>query len=98
MNKKAYILILFSLIVAPAVSAMAFDHLQFDQILKAYVDDEGLVDYQAIAKDRRFQDYMERLKTADTDAMTIDGRLAFWINAYNAVTIDKVIKWKPKNR
>jgi len=27
--------------------------------------------------------------------MTDDGRLAFWINAYNAVTIDKVIKWKP---
>jgi hypothetical protein len=96
MNKKAYILILFSLIVAPAVTAMAFDHLQFDQILKAYVDDDGLVDYKAIAKDRRFQDYMERIKTADTDAMTIDGRLAFWINAYNAVTIDKVIKWKPK--
>ncbi|MGD8648298.1 MAG: DUF547 domain-containing protein [Desulfobacterales bacterium] len=22
--------------------------------------------------------------------------MAFWINAYNAVTIDKVIKWKPK--
>ena len=96
MNKKAYILILFSLIIAPTVSAMAFDHSQFDQILQAYVDDEGLVDYNAIAKDRRFQNYMERIKTADTDAMTIDGRLAFWINAYNAVTIDKVIKWKPK--
>ena len=96
MNKKVYILILFSLIAAPTVSVMAFDHSQFDQILKAYVDDEGLVDYRAIAKDRRFQDYMERIKTADTDAMTLDGRLAFWINAYNAVTIDKVIKWKPK--
>jgi hypothetical protein len=96
MNKKAYILILFSLIIAPTASAMVFDHSQFDQILKAYVDDEGLVDYRAIAKDRRFQNYMERLKTAMTDAMTIDGRLAFWINAYNAVTIDKVIKWKPK--
>jgi len=28
--------------------------------------------------------------------MSRDGQLAFWINAYNAVTIDKVIKWKPK--
>ena len=96
MNKKAYIFILFSLIMAPTASAMAFDHSQFDQILQAYVDDEGLVDYNAIAKDTRFQNYMERIKTAETDEMTVDGRLAFWINAYNAVTIDKVIKWKPK--
>jgi hypothetical protein len=96
MNKKAYILILISLVIAPTVSAMAFDHSQFDQILQAYVDDEGLVDYNAIAKDTRFQNYMERIKTAETDEMTVDGRLAFWINAYNAVTIDKVIKWKPK--
>jgi len=96
MNKNTYILILFSLIIVPTASAMAFDHSQFDQILQAYVDDQGLVDYNAIAKDTRFQNYMERLKTAGTDEMTSNGRLAFWINAYNAVTIDKVIKWKPK--
>ncbi len=96
MNKNTCILILFSLIIVPTADAMVFDHSQFDQILKAYVDDQGLVDYNAIAKDRRFQNYMEQLKTARTDEMTIDGRLAFWINAYNVVTIDKVIKWKPK--
>jgi hypothetical protein len=28
--------------------------------------------------------------------MSRNGQLAFWLNAYNAVTIDKVIKWKPK--
>ena len=39
---------------------------------------------------------MESLKTAQTDSMSRNGQLAFWINAYNAVTIDKVIKWKPK--
>ena len=75
---------------------MVFEHSQFDQILKAYVDDQGLVDYNAIARDTRFQTYMEQLKTAATDEMRSDGRLAFWINAYNAVTIDKVIRWKPK--
>ena len=96
MIKHAYILILLSLIIVPTASAIAFDHSQFDQILQAYVDDQGLVDYNGIAKDTRFQNYMERLKAARTDEMTIDGRLAFWINAYNAVTIDKVLKWKPK--
>lgn len=96
MIKIAYILILFSLISVPAASAQTFDHSQFDQILKAYVDDQGRVDYNGIAADKRFNHYMEQLASARTDEMTHDGRLAFWINAYNAVTIDKVIKWKPE--
>ena len=96
MNKKTYILILFSLVVAPAALAMVFDHSQFDQILKAYVDDQGLVDYGGIAGDKRFHNYMAQLEGAAIEQMSTDGRLAFWINAYNAVTIDKVIRWKPK--
>lgn len=95
MIKNTCILIVFSLIILPSASASALDHSQFDRILKSYVDDQGLVDYNGIAQDARFQKYMERLKTAKPDEMSSDGRLAFWINAYNAVTIDKVIKWKP---
>jgi Protein of unknown function, DUF547 len=76
--------------------AETFDHSKFDQILKQYVDDKGLVDYNGIAKDSRFGEYMESLKSAQTDKMSRNGQLAFWIDAYNAVTIDKVIKWRPK--
>jgi hypothetical protein len=76
--------------------ADAFDHSKFDLILKQYVNDEGLVDYNGIAKDPRFGEYMESLKSAQTDNMSRNGRLAFWIDAYNAVTIDRVIKWRPK--
>jgi hypothetical protein len=96
MIKKAYILIIFSLTIAPLASATIFDHSKFDRLLKAYVDDQGLVDYNAMAQDTRFQEYIESLKLANTAEMTPDGQLAFWINAYNAVTIAKVIKWKPK--
>lgn len=77
-------------------SAADFDHSVFDQILKTYVNDQGLVDYNGIAGDQSFKKYMEALQTAQTDSMSRDAQLAFWINAYNAVTIDKVIKWKPK--
>ncbi len=96
MIRKAYILIIFSLTIALPASAIIFDHSKFDRLLKAYVDDQGLVDYNAMAQDTRFQEYIESLKLANTAEMTPDGRLAFWINAYNAVTIAKVIKWKPK--
>ena len=97
---KKLIAFMFSILIAfsanPKAYAYTFDHSKFDQILKQYVNDKGLVDYNGIAKDPRFSEYMASLKTAQTDKMTRDGRLAFWIDAYNAVTIDKVIKWKPK--
>jgi hypothetical protein len=96
MIRKAYILIIFSLTIAPLASATTFDYSKFDRLLKTYVDDQGLVDYNAIAKDTRFQDTIESLKSVNTAEMTPNGQLAFWINAYNAVTIAKVIKWKPK--
>ena len=78
------------------IFAETFDHSKFDRILKQHVDDKGLVDYSRIAKDSRFQEYMEPLKQAKADELSGNGQLAFWLNAYNAVTIDKVIKWRPK--
>ena len=96
MIAKTKFLIIFFLTIAPLASATAFDYSKFDQVLKAYVDDQGLVDYNAMAKDPRFQDTIESLKSVNTEKMTPNAQLAFWINAYNAVTLDKVIRWKPK--
>jgi len=99
MKKSAFILAVSIIFVAglyQPVSAAGFDHSIFDQVLKTYVNNQGLVDYNGIAGDQSFKSYMESLKTAQADSMSRDVQLAFWINAYNAVTIDKVIKWKPK--
>lgn len=79
-----------------AAMAAPFDHSRFDQILSAYVNNKGLVDYNGIAKNPMFKAYMESLETTDPGKMSTNEQLAFWLNAYNAVTIDKVIKWKPK--
>ena len=89
-------LLLITIAHQQATQATEFDHSKFDQILKAYVDTEGRVDYNGIAADNTFRQYMRSLENAKADALSRDGQLAFWINAYNAVTIDKVIKWKPK--
>jgi hypothetical protein len=99
MMRKSFLVMISLWIVFSAhqnACAGAFNHSKFDLILKRYVNDEGLVDYNGIAKDPRFGEYMESLKSAKTDTMSRNGRLAFWIDAYNAVTIDKVIKWRPK--
>ena len=79
-----------------AAQAADFDHSKFERILKTYVDTQGRVDYNGIAGDDTFPEYMKSLENAKADSLSQDGQLAFWINAYNAVTIDKVIKWKPK--
>lgn len=78
------------------VAAATFDHSLFDQVLKKYVNDKGLVDYNGIARDTTFKEYIDSLATAKVDTMSLDAQLAFWINAYNAITIDKVIKWRPQ--
>jgi hypothetical protein len=99
MKKSASILTVSIILLAglyPSVSAAGFDHSIFDRILNTYVNNQGLVDYNGIAGDQSFKTYMASLKTAQPDSMSRNGQLAFWINAYNAVTIDKVIKWKPK--
>ena len=63
-----------------AGQAADFDHSKFDQILKTYVDPEGRVDYNGIAADNTFRDYMGSLENAKADALSRDGQLAFWIN------------------
>ncbi len=90
------LLLSISLWLIPGVSAGTFDHSKFDQALKKYVDDKGLVDYNSIAKDSGFSEYVQSLQDARVEEFSRDGQLAFWINGYNAVTIDKVIKKKPK--
>jgi hypothetical protein len=77
-------------------SAADFDHSAFDQVLKTYVNNQGLVEYNGIAGDQDFKTYTESLESADLAYMSRDAQLAFWLNAYNAVTIDKVNKWKPQ--
>ncbi len=89
-------ILLTTIVHQQAALAADFDHSNFDQVLKAYVDSQGRVDYNGISGDETFREYMISLENAKPDSLSRDGQLAFWINAYNAVTIDKVIKWKPK--
>ncbi len=99
MNIKTTVLFISLLTIlwlAPEGLANSFDHSKFDQVLKQYVDEKGLVDYNGVAKDQEFSEYMQSLQGARVKELSPDGQLAFWINAYNAITIDKVIKKKPK--
>ena len=63
----------------------------FDQVLRAHVTD-GRVDYPAIKRDPRFSGYLAALRETDADALaTRQEKLAFWINAYNALAIKGIL-------
>ncbi len=63
----------------------------FNDVLHSDATD-GQVNYPGIAADPRFNAYLEQLK--QTDAETLPSRadkLAFWINAYNALAIKGIL-------
>ena len=70
------LLLYISLWFIPGVSAGTFDHSKFDQALKKYVDDKGLVDYNYIAKDSGFSEYVQSLQDARVEEFSRDGQLA----------------------
>ena len=67
-----------------------FDHSPWNDIVEATVSDEGWVNYQAIRQKwrRKLPAYLSSLGTVDVGTLNSKAeRMAFWINAYNAVTI-----------
>ena len=82
-----------SLVVAMPVALHAqlrsFDHHGFDGLLREHVA-RGMVDYDAFAGSVPFARYLGQLSAFDPAGLSRDDRLAFWINAYNAYTIQLV--------
>jgi hypothetical protein len=79
-----------TLSVAPTAAASgAFDHSAFDALLREHVVD-GMVDYDAFAESPAFAAYLRSLAGADLAPLDEDERLALWINAYNAYTIQLI--------
>jgi hypothetical protein len=68
----------------------SFDHGIFDRLLATHVTPAGLVEYDAFASSAEFQVYLEQLADVDMARLPIPERLALWINAYNAYTIELV--------
>ncbi len=73
-----------------------FDHRLWDNALRRHVSELGLVDYAKLRGDRDFREYVFRLSRTDAAGLADDRqRLAFWINAYNALTIRAVLDSLP---
>lgn len=76
------------------------DHSEYSRLLQKYVDQDGYVNYtkwKSTSKDRRaLQHYLMDLSQASTtNTSSRSAQLAFWINAYNAVTLEGILQVYP---
>jgi len=80
------------------VALADFKHDTYDDLLSQYVDSNGDVDYQAW-QDHDFSTlttYLENLSSAiNIQEATHENQLAYWINAYNALTIYGILEKYP---
>lgn len=76
-----------------------FSYAMYDKVLSEYVDDEGLVNYAGLKANRepldRFIALMGALSESELDSWSNDEQLAFWMNAYNAITLKYIIDNHP---
>ena len=71
---------------AAASPVQTVDHAAWNAMLGAYVTD-GMVDYDAFQRDPRFATYLARLGRVQAATLPRNEQLAYWINVYNAYTI-----------
>ena len=69
--------------------------------LKQWLNSEGLVDYKSIKDNPWLQEQLKLSRTADLSKFTWEEKFAFWLNAYNLLTLNGVLieleknpKWK----
>ncbi|THH41345.1 DUF547 domain-containing protein [Neolewinella litorea] len=83
-----------------ATSSLDPSHAQWNQLLQRYVSPAGRVDYAGLRQNRQSLDaYLDLLaRDAPDAAWTREERLAYWINAYNAFTIQLILdNWPVKS-
>jgi hypothetical protein len=85
-------------LLAPAAARAEtiVDHSSFDALLKKHVLN-GMLDYDAFQKAPEFAAYLASLDAVNPAGLSDQERLAFWINTYNAFTIQLINNHKEHN-
>jgi uncharacterized protein YcfL len=75
----------------------AFNHEAFNTLLLANVSETGVVNYKGFVLNKKLlEDYISSLgESLPNETWTKDDKLAYWMNAYNAMTIDLIIRNYP---
>jgi hypothetical protein len=95
--KKLFVLIIPLLFIITCSNAQSnkFDHSIFDALLKNYVDESGMVNYDGFKNNKQFEEYLNSIESTDVSKLSREDKLAFYINAYNAAVIKNVVDHLP---
>ncbi|OZV69305.1 DUF547 domain-containing protein [Winogradskyella aurantia] len=93
-----FFLTLFIALYSVSVYAQP-DHSLWNNFLKTHVSPNGNVDYNSIQNSSTgLETYISTLlENAPTENWSKQEKLAYWINAYNALTIDLILRYYPIN-
>jgi len=80
-----------------AVNAQPLDYSLWTEILQKYVSDNGAVNYKYLKNNKSaFESYLKLLSaSAPKEDCSIDVKKAYWINVYNAFTVQLIIENYP---
>lgn len=72
------------------------DHSAWDALLRVHVSDAGVVDYTGLkSKQSEIRSYLDYLGKNEPKAAGDNEAKAYWINLYNAATIDLILSYYP---
>jgi hypothetical protein len=82
-----------------AISGGAIDYGQYAAVLSQFVDDNGLVNYEGLKENPEhldaFTGQLADLDRTTYEACTTNQKIAFWINAYNGLTLKLIVGHYP---
>jgi hypothetical protein len=89
MRARGLLIVILVIVVTVRAAAQGPDHALFTAVLNAHVK-AGRVDYPGVHADPRFAAYLTLLSATDPASLQGPAFAAFWINAYNAFTLQIV--------
>lgn len=93
------LLMLLVLVAAPARAELAPVTAAWDTLTARYVVDERWIDYEAWhgtpADVAALSEVVDGFEAIDPESLARDDALAFWINVYNAVTVELILEHFP---
>jgi len=83
--------------VVEEIITEVFNHSVWDGLLRDFVNPEGNVNYEGFRQNRGvLRDYIASLgANMPTENWTQEDQLAYWMNAYNAMTVDLILRNLP---
>jgi len=90
-----FVICIFSNFAPSGWSKAAVDHTLYGELLNKYVKD-GVVDYQGFKhQEAKLDEYLRVLENTKVSELSRDEQFAFYVNAYNAWTINLILSAYP---